>query len=147
MKYKNQFRIFCLLQFVSAIGIFLCYIGLYIDNNYILVTGTLIYAVFTFPSFPVMMELIGKRVGSSLELVATGNVFFLTQVITAILLAIIGFILNEESKANSTYSFIIILAIIFSSLIFGILSSKTFNRKFISSLDDNPQTTNPEIHK
>ncbi len=134
MKHKSQFVIFCSLQLLSAFGIATSYAGLYFKNIPVLVVGTLLYATFTFPSFPVMMELIGKRVGKEMDLVATGNVFFLTQVITSLLLAAVGFILNTETKANSTYSFALILFLIICTSIFGWIASKSFESPFNKQL-------------
>lgn len=134
MKLKSQFCVFCSLQLVSALGIATSYAGLFFSSIPILVVGTLLYATFTFPSFPVMMELIGKRVGKEMDLVATGNVFFLTQVVTSLLLAAVGFILNTESKANSTYSFVLIFALISCTFVFGWVASKSIHSPFNSQL-------------
>jgi len=81
-----------------------------------------------------MMELIGKRVGKELELVATGNVFFLTQVITAILLAIIGALINDDSKTNSTISLIIIASLLLINFLYGVGASCLSNRPFDKSI-------------
>jgi len=95
----------------------LCYYGLKQDIKGLILVGTLLYAAFTFPSFPIMMELIGKRVGKELELVATGNVAILTQVITAALLQIVASIISAPSKENSLLSFIIFgMCLLFNGL-------------------------------
>ena len=83
---------------ISAVGIGIFYIGLTMKNAVVLTSGTLIYACFTFPSFPIMMEQIGKRVGKNLDLIATGNVFFLTQLVTAVVLTLIGLIISGQTK-------------------------------------------------
>ena len=142
MQYKNQFTIFCCLQLLSALGIATSYAGLYLKSIPVLVIGTLLYALFTFPSFPVMMELIGKRVGKDMDLVATGNVFFLTQVVTSLLLAAVGFILNTESKVNSTYSFVLMLALVLCTTLYGWLASTSFDTPFKKRLTAaNPSET------
>ena len=132
LKYKNQFMIFIVFQVLSAIGICISYLGLTLKNIPVVIVGTLIYSIFTFPSFPIMIELIGKRVGKPFELVATGNVYFMTQVITAVVLAIVGSLLNDKEKSKSTYSFILISGLLLLNGLFGYIASITSRWPFNS---------------
>lgn len=130
MELKNQFLIFNLFQVVSAIGIAIASFGLYLKEIPTFVIGTLFYAIFTFPSFPIMMELIGKRVGKEFDLVATGNVFFLTQVVTAVMLEINGLMLDGKDKTMSIFSMVILFCLLLLNGLFGLLASKKYSTPF-----------------
>lgn len=130
LKYKHQFTFFIVFQIVSALGIVLAYFGLVLKSIPVMLCGTLIYSIFTFPSFPIMIELIGKRVGKAFELVATGNVYFLTQVVTAVVLAISGAMLNSKKRSKSTESFIFIIGLLLLNGLYGFIAYKTNHRPF-----------------
>ena len=130
LEYPRQFMLFGIFQGVSAAGILVCYIGLAASSNITTVIGTLIYAAFTFPSFPIMMELIGKRVGKELDLVATGNVFFMTQIITAVMLQVFSWLIGSNTKAGSTSSFILLMLLLGFNLVLGILASTRYKIPF-----------------
>ena len=130
LNYKRQFLLFNLFQVISAIGIAISFLGLYLKSIPIFVAGTLFYSIFTFPSFLIMMELIGKRVGKEFDLVATGNVYFLTQVITAAMLELIGVMLNDKDRNKSAYSMLIMFTLLMLNGLFGVIASKTYDRPF-----------------
>jgi hypothetical protein len=98
-------RIFMGEQVLAAGGVTLVLVGLIIYENMCIVIGMVIYAIFTFPSFPIMMELIGKRVGKNLDLTATGNVFAMDFAITAIIFVASDFLLVENSKRERGLGF------------------------------------------
>ena len=130
----GQLRNFMVFQVICFVGCGVCVLGLITDLPGVLVGGTLLYAVFTFPSFPIMMEQIGKRVGKELELVATGNVFFLTQLVTAGLLFGVGALLDMNTKAASLISFAAYSTVILVTLLFGIGAFKKSNSIFASKI-------------
>ena len=130
----NQLRNFISFQAISLVGCGVCVLGLVIDMPAVLVGGTLLYAVFTFPSFPIMMEQIGKRVGKELELVATGNVFFMTQLITAGLLFGVGALLDMNTKTASLLSFGAYSMVILITLFFGVGAWNKSTSEFLTKL-------------
>lgn len=131
MELKKQFLIFNIFQVVSAIGIAIASLGLYLKDIPIFVIGTLFYAIFTFPSFPIMMELIGKRVGKEFDLVATGNVFFLTQVVTAAMLEVNGLMLDGKDKKMSLISMGLLVGLLLLNGLFGLIASKKYSSPFV----------------
>lgn len=117
----------------------MAFIGLWVESKVIIVIGTIAYAISTFPSFPIMMELIGKRVGKELELVATGNVFILTQIISAILIILVSYIIEgdprPELKLPSVITFAIMVVLLLLNYLLGYIAGEKYKIPFDKEID------------
>jgi hypothetical protein len=130
LKFKHQFLLFVSFQILSAIGLAVSYLGLVVKNIPVILIGTLAYAIFTFPSFPIMIELIGKRVGKSFQLVAAGNVYILTHIVTAAVSTVVGHLLNGKDKMMSSYSYLLIGGLLIVNGVLGLIASNTSKKPF-----------------
>ena len=139
MDHPNQFMIFGVCQLASAGGMLVAFIGLWVESKVIIVIGTIAYAISTFPSFPIMMELIGKRVGKELELVATGNVFILTQIISAILIILVSYIIEgdprPELKLPSVITFAIMVVLLLLNYLLGYIAGEKYKIPLDKEID------------
>lgn len=131
LNYQRQFLLFNVSQLASSVGILVSLLGLWKGLVPVFVVGTLLYSIFTFPSFLIIMEQMGKRVGKEFDLVASGNVFFLIQIITAILLEVFGVILDGKSKLASAVCIFIVAFLLLLNGLFGLLAAKYFQSPFV----------------
>lgn len=122
---KKQYEIFIVCQAVSICGTLSSFTGLYYHITPLCVVGSILYATSSFPSFPIMMELIGKRVGKELQLVATGNVFILNMFETAVGLVAVGSMLTN--KTGSFISFVVLIVLLGLNGVCGVLALKKKN--------------------
>ena len=90
-----------ILLLFGALCIVIAALGVSLKNVPTVVTGTLLYAIFTFPSFPLMMELIGKRVGKDFDLVATGNVFVVGSFTSTFLYSLFDYLITSNGSHRS----------------------------------------------
>lgn len=73
---------------VGMLGLLSTVVGLVLGNNLAIVAGLTSHSIFTFPSFPVVLQAVGKRVGKNFDLVATASIFMQGHTVSALLFAV-----------------------------------------------------------
>lgn len=71
--------------------------GVYAKYVTVTVVGLSVYSIFTFPSITILIQVIGNRVGSNFDLIATGNVFTASSAITCLLIGINDLLLSVSN--------------------------------------------------
>ena len=75
-------------QMVGILGLCAVIWGLYVQVNPCVIFGLGAYSIFTFPSFSISLQAIGKRTGKLTDLVATANIFTVGQIFAAAIFSI-----------------------------------------------------------
>src|SRR3990167_1544245 len=96
-------------QVLGAVALGVAAVAYHYGAFEVLVGGTLLYAVFTFPSFPIIMGIIGNRVGKDYDMIATGNVFVMAQLVTALVVAGSGLLIDDRDWGANTTSTMVVL--------------------------------------
>lgn len=122
-KYKRQmYYAFANLQIISAFGLGIVVLGLYLKIIYVLLIGETIYAIGAIISLSIIIEAISKRVGKDLDLVATASTFSFGQIVSAIIFSISDWFLDSTSPELAYLTYIIVGAMALILLLAGLFA-------------------------
>jgi 4-amino-4-deoxy-L-arabinose transferase-like glycosyltransferase len=108
------------------------------SNNKLLVASSIcLYSICNLTAFPLLLEMIAKRIHTEYLVMGTGLVFFISQGFTALASFVVGLITNSQTKISTLWalSVAVIVALIgFALSVFAEWhSAKPFDPKVISS--------------
>lgn len=125
VKKSKKYTFLVASQVVGLLGLCATIAGLILHLNIPTIAGLVIYSIFTFPSFPVSLQAIGKRVGEHLDLVATANVFMMGQTVTALFFSM-NLAIKTFVKTDRSVLVWIMVALWFAALISAVLYARGF---------------------
>lgn len=128
-KSKKNFTIYG--SILGSLSMISTMIGVVTDQIIPSLCGIALYSIFTFPSLTILIQMIGKRVGTDFDLVATGNIFVLGSLATLLILGGYQVLLFFFDNKLATIAMSGAIGILTVSNVFLIAcGTSSFNTKF-----------------
>ena len=112
---------------VGVLGLGVTITGLIFHIKVAIIAGLGLYSIFTFPSFSITLQAIGKRTGPYTDLVATANIFTVGEIVSAVVFCI-HLALKTYYRTDNGVLIGVMSAMIFLSAVCCLMLAKGFNR-------------------
>ena len=132
-KRQPELRGIAFLQLLAVLAHLLLLAGLLLTDVHMLLGALVLFGFSVFPSFSTVMVLIGRRVGSNFDLVATATLLYLAKSLALVFFAAVDF--NYHATANKRramgISVLVLLCMSVVSLVCGLLSISHHKKRFL----------------
>ena len=116
----------------------------------VILMGCFLFGIFSCISFPLLIEVITRNLGKKYLGLGTGITYFFSRLITALLIYVIGYIINFQTRMNVMKCMILGISLVFACYIFAVYSEfrslskgKNNSRKSSADMKSSNNESNP----
>lgn len=99
-------------------------------NQILIVAIVTCYGICNLVGFPLMIELIAKRIGKQYLVMGTGLVFFLSQGFTSLSAYVVGLITDSQTRISTIWALVVPIIVALLGTAFSVYADVHFKKQF-----------------